>query len=302
MITKELFEHLEKQNVGRCSLNEPLCDHTTFKIGGPCDVMVFPSTIDQISNAIRFFNEHQVAYMIIGNGSNLLISDQGLEKAIIKIGDNFADVKVIGETVVAQAGALLSAVAKKAMAQDLTHIEFASGIPGTIGGAVTMNAGAYNGEMKEIIKEVKVLTREGELLTIEGKDMNFRYRNSRVQDEGLIVVETTLSLEKGNPSEIKALYDDLTFKRTSKQPLEYPSAGSVFKRPEGYFAGKLIQDSGLRGYRVNNAMVSEKHCGFIITVGDSSFKEVITVIRDVQRIVKEKQGVDLKTEIKIIEE
>ncbi|QQK07906.1 UDP-N-acetylmuramate dehydrogenase [Miniphocaeibacter halophilus] len=296
---KEIFS---QNNVGKVLYNEPMANHTTFKIGGPCDVMILPKEENEIINALNIIKKNNLEYMIIGNGSNLLVRDKGIRKVIIKLNDNYSNIEIKDNYVIAQAGALLSKTAKTAMKEDLTGMEFASGIPGGIGGAITMNAGAYGGEMKDILYKVKALNRDLEIVEYNLDEMNMRYRNSRVQDEGLIVLEATFKLKKGNPEEIKALYDDLTFKRTSKQPLEYASAGSTFKRPEGHFAGKLIDDCGLRGYRYKDAQVSEKHCGFVINRGNADFEQVYHVISHVQEVVKEKFGVNLEPEIRIIGE
>lgn len=296
---KEIFS---QNNVGKILYNEPMANHTTFKIGGPCDVMILPSNEEEILNALKIIKNNNLEYMIIGNGSNLLVRDKGIRKVIIKLNDNYSNIEIKDNYVIAQAGALLSKTAKTAMKKDLTGMEFASGIPGGIGGAITMNAGAYGGEMKDILEKVKVINKDLEIKEYSVSEMNMRYRNSRVQDEGLIVLEATFKLEKGKPEDIKTLYDDLTFKRTSKQPLEYASAGSTFKRPEGHFAGKLIDDCGLRGYRYKDAQVSEKHCGFVINRGNADFEQVYYVISHVQEVVKEKFGVNLEPEIRIIGE
>lgn len=296
---RKLFDN---KDIGEVLYNEPMSNHTTFKIGGPCDVMILPENDEEILNTLKIIRENDLQYMVIGNGSNLLVRDKGLRKVIIKLHDNYSDINIDGEYVRAKAGALLSKTAKRAMANNLTGIEFASGIPGDIGGAITMNAGAYGGEMKDIVESVKVIDKDLQIKEYSVDEMDLRYRNSRVQDEGLIVLEAIFKLKEGKPEEIKALYDELTFKRTSKQPLEYASAGSTFKRPEGYFAGKLIDDSGLRGYRYKDAQVSEKHCGFVINRDKADFEQVNYVINHVKDTVKEKYGVKLEPEIRIIGE
>lgn len=296
---KEIFKGA---NIGEVLYMEPMKNHTTFKIGGPCDVMIMPTTEEEIVEALRIVKSNKLDYMIIGNGSNLLVRDKGLRKVVIKLHDNFSNVEVDGPHVKAQAGALLSTVSKVSMKKGLTGMEALSGIPGDIGGAITMNAGAYGSEMKDIVLFVKAIDKDLNIRVFNNEEMDFRYRNSKVQDDGLVVLETLFKLKKGDEKEIEELFQDVTFKRTSKQPLEYPSAGSTFKRPEGYFAGKLIDDSGLRGYRYKDAQVSEKHCGFVINRGNADFEQVHTLIKHVQDTVYKNYGVELETEVKIIGE
>lgn len=292
----------ENGDFGEVLFNEEMKKHTTFEIGGPCDVMLIPEKEDQVVNALRVIKEKGFSYMVIGNGSNLLISDKGLRKVIIKLGEAFSDLKIEGEKLTVQAGAELSKVAKDSIEKNLAGMEYVSGIPGNIGGAITMNAGAYGGEMKDIVESVKVLGQDLQIHTYSNEEMHFSYRHSRVQEEDLIVLEVVLSLKEGNPDEIKELYDSLTERREDKQPLEYASAGSTFKRPEGYYAGKLIDDAGLRGYRYKNAMVSEKHCGFVINVGGSTCEEVLHVIHHIQKEIYDKYRVELQPEVKILGE
>lgn len=296
---KDIFSNVD---VGEVLFDEPMKNHTTFKIGGPCDVLIMPNTIEQILNVLKLVKENDLAYMVIGNGSNLLVSDQGIRKVIIKLHKNFSKITLDGSKITSQAGATLKEIADFALENSLQGFEFASGIPGDLGGAVTMNAGAYGGEMKDVLESVKVIDKDLNVLEIDAKDMNLRYRNSRVQDEGLIVLEAVINLNKGEYDKIKAYQDELTFKRDSKQPLEYPSAGSTFKRPEGYYAGKLIDDCALRGYRYKDAMVSEKHCGFVINAGDANCEQVLYVINHVKEVVFEKFGVNLEPEVRIIGE
>lgn len=296
---KDIFS---KVDVGEVLYDEPMKNHTTFKIGGPCDVLVMPNTIEQILNVLNLVKENDLAYMIIGNGSNLLVSDEGIRKVIVKLHKNFSKITLDGNKITSQAGATLKEIADFALENKLQGFEFASGIPGDLGGAVTMNAGAYGGEMKDVLESVKVIDQDLNVLDIDAKDMNLRYRNSRVQDEGLIVLEAVINLSEGDYNKIKEYQDELTFKRESKQPLEYPSAGSTFKRPEGYYAGKLIDDCGLRGYRYKDAMVSEKHCGFVINTGDANCEQVLYVINHVKEVVFEKFGVNLEPEVRIIGE
>ena len=241
--------------------DECMKNHTTFKVGGNAKFVLLPKTAKALSETIKYLNVIQYPYYIMGNGSNVLVKDSGYNGAIIKLKDNFAkiDVDVDNCYLKAEAGALLSKIAKCAYDESMTGFEFAAGIPGTLGGAVTMNAGAYGGEMQDIIMEVTVMDRAGNIDVKTKEEMKFAYRHSIVMDEDLIVLSAIMELKAGNKEDIKEMMDDLAFRRRDKQPLEYPSAGSTFKRPEGYFAGKLIMDAGLRGYRVGGAMVSEKH-------------------------------------------
>ncbi len=299
-ILENLYESLIDLNIGEVRKDEPMKYHTTFEIGGPCDFMVIPDSYESVRKLVEFLRANKIKFMVIGNGSNLLIKDTGIRGVVIKIAENLSELEFKDDILKVQAGAQLTKTSKAAIEKSLAGMEFSSGIPGNIGGAITMNAGAYGGEIKDICVSVKAINPDNEIVDIPAEDMNFRYRRSRVHDEGLIVLEATFKLEHGNYDEIHAVFEDLDFRRSSKQPLDHPSAGSVFKRPEGYYAGKLVDDCGLRGYRYKNAMVSEKHCGFIVTDGESSFEEVINVIQHVQKTVKERFGVDLETEIRII--
>lgn len=286
----------------RVHVNEPMSSHTTFRIGGPADYFVMPVSIAELAAIIKICKEAKVPYFILGNGSNLLIGDKGFRGVIIQLYKMFDGIRIEGTTVTARAGAMLIRVAKEAGKAGLTGLEFASGIPGTIGGAMVMNAGAYGGEMKDVVTSVTVLTREGEVKTLKGAEMNFRYRGSVVEDEGYIVLEAVMKLKEGNAHEIQARMEELSVQRKTKQPIEYPSAGSTFKRPEGYFAGKLIQDAGLRGYKVGGAQVSEKHCGFVINAGGATAADVMQLMQDVSDKVQEQFGVALEPEIKRIGE
>ena len=281
---------------------EPMCDHTTFRIGGPAEVFVMPESYEQIAWVIRQCRQAELPYFILGNGSNLLVSDKGYQGVVVQLYRNFGQARVEDSRIHAQAGALLSGIAAAAREASLTGFEFAGGIPGTLGGAVVMNAGAYGGEMKDVLKEVTVLTPEGGVLTLQADELHMGYRTSVIKEAGYIVLEAVISLEKGDQEEIRSRMQELAGMRTSKQPLSYPSAGSTFKRPEGYFAGKLIMDSGLRGYQVGGAQVSEKHCGFVINTGNATAKDVTTLMSDVQRIVLEKFGVKLEPEVKFLGE
>jgi len=281
-------------------LDEPMKEHTSFRIGGPVDIMLIPKTMDEVVKSIGLCRDKGIEYFIMGNGSNLLVKDTGIRGVVIKISNGFDSIERRGDRLYCESGVLLSALAKYALEESLTGLEFASGIPGTIGGAITMNAGAYGGEMKDIVSKVIALNRDNKILDIDGEDMNFRYRGSRVIDEGLVVLGVELKLRKGDPSVIRETMENLDYRRTSKQPLEFASGGSTFKRPTGYYAGKLIDDAGLRGLRHGDAQVSEKHCGFIVNRGEATFEDVMNLIKTVQKIVRDKFGVSLETEIRIV--
>lgn len=282
--------------------DEPMRQHTTFRIGGPADFFVTPLLAEQIVQILDVCRREAVPYYIIGNGSNLLVGDGGVRGVVIQIYKKYNAIQIEGTRIKAQAGAMLSAVSRRAEEAQLTGLEFASGIPGTVGGAAVMNAGAYGGEMKNVLAAAKVLTSEGEIRTISAEEMKLGYRTSVFKEKDYIVLDVILELQKGDGEQIRATMEELKERRVSKQPLEYPSAGSTFKRPEGYFAGKLIQDAGLRGYRVGNAQVAEKHCGFVINRGDATAKEVMQLIREVQQKVKEEFQVNLETEVKFMGE
>ena len=298
-IIKRLEQTVESDQFLR---EEPMKKHITFRVGGPAACFLTPSTKEQIREILHICQEEKTPYFILGNGSNLLVSDQGFDGVVLQVYKNMNQVTVEGEHLRVQAGALLSATARKALEAGLTGMEFAAGIPGTMGGAVVMNAGAYGGEMKDILESVTVLTPEGEQKELKNEELQLGYRTSVVKEKGYIVLEAVLSLKKGDPEAIKSRMDELKDQRVTKQPLEYPSAGSTFKRPEGYFAGKLIQDAGLRGYQVGGAQVSEKHCGFVINKENATAKDVVDLIHDVQRIVYEKFQVQLETEVKFLGE
>lgn len=292
----------EQLKFAKILIDEPMKNHTSFKIGGPVDVMVIPRCIEELVEAINICKKNDIDYYIMGNGTNLLVSDKGIRGVVIKISEGLGNISVEGTTMKAQAGALVTVASKIALKNSLTGLEFASGIPGSIGGAVTMNAGAYGGEMKDIVTKVKCLDEDGNIVEYTGDEMNFRYRGSRIGDENLIVLEAEMELQKGNFEKIEKTMRELTEKRNSKQPLQFPSGGSTFKRPEGYFAGKLIDDSGLRGVRYGDAQISDKHCGFIVNLGNASCKDVLTLIQLVQKVVKDNFDVCLEPEIKIIGE
>ena len=279
-------------------LDEPMSRHTTFRVGGPADFFVTPKAKEEVRDVIRICKEAGMPYYIIGNGSNLLVSDAGYRGVIVQIYKEMNEVKVEGDLVKAQAGALLSGIAAKALGAELSGFEFASGIPGTIGGACVMNAGAYGGEMKDVLEFVTVLTGEGKIIELGRNELELGYRTSVIAKKGYIVLGAVLKLERGDGEKIKTYMDELKEKRVTKQPLEYPSAGSTFKRPEGYFAGKLIEDAGLRGFQVGGAQVSEKHCGFVINRDQATAADIMELMRQVQIRVKENSGVDLEPEVK----
>lgn len=281
--------------------DEPMSCHTTFRIGGPADYFVCPDR-EQIAEVLAVAKKCGMAITVIGNGSNLLVGDKGIRGLVVEIGSAMNQIMVDKNHITAGAGALLSQVAAKAAAAELGGMEFAAGIPGSVGGAVTMNAGAYGGEMKDILRTVTVLTPEGELKTLDVSEMDLSYRHSCVPEQQYIVLEAEIELGYKPEKEIRAQMEELRNKRIEKQPLEYPSAGSTFKRPEGYFAGKLIMDAGLRGYRVGDAQVSEKHCGFVINRKNASAQEVRQLMQDVQDKVKAQFGVMLEPEVKMLGE
>ena len=283
-------------------LDEPMSRHTTFRVGGPADFFVTPKAKEEVRDVICICKEAGMPYYIIGNGSNLLVSDAGYRGVIVQIYKEMNEVKVEGDLVKAQAGALLSGIAAKALGAELSGFEFASGIPGTIGGACVMNAGAYGGEMKDVLESVTVLTGEGKIIELGRNELELGYRTSVIAKKGYIVLGAVLKLERGDGEKIKTYMDELKEKRVTKQPLEYPSAGSTFKRPEGYFAGKLIQDSGLKGFTVGGAQVSEKHSGFVINKGNATAADVMALIRQVTAKVKEDTGVTMEPEVKQIGE
>ena len=295
---KNRFETILGQD--RILMEEPMKKHTTFRLGGPADFFLCPSDVNQIPEIIHICREEGIPWFVLGNGSNLLVSDQGYRGVVIQIYKNMNQITVEGTRIYAQAGALLSTVSKKAMEAGLTGMEFASGIPGTLGGAAVMNAGAYGGEMKDILVSVTVLTDNGEQKVLKAEELNLGYRTSIIKEKGYIVLDVVLQLQVGDRDAIRNRMEELKVQRVTKQPLEYPSAGSTFKRPEGYFAGKLIEDAGLRGYRVGGAQVSEKHCGFVINTGDATTSDVVQLIHDVQNIIWNKFKIKLEPEVKFL--
>lgn len=278
--------------------DEPMKDHTTFRVGGAADFFVTPGTAEEVRALVGMCRAEGIDCHIVGNGSNLLVSDRGVRGVVVQIAKNMRKIECEGETIRAQAGALLSEVAALALKEGAAGFEFAAGIPGTLGGACVMNAGAYGGEMKDVLHTVTVLTPEGEFRVLKEDELELGYRTSVIAKEGYIVLEAELHLRQGNKEEIRARMEELRDRRISKQPLEFPSAGSTFKRPEGYFAGKLIQDAGLRGYTFGGAQVSEKHCGFVINREGATAAEVAELMRRVADKVEEQFGVRLEPEVK----
>lgn len=298
------FEDFIKEvtDEGNVLYKEPMSRHTTFQVGGEAECLIDIASEEVLVKLLKYLNIIEIPYFILGNGSNLLVSDKGYDGVILRIGNKMSGIKVEGDRITAQAGALLSRVAKTACEHSLTGLEFASGIPGSLGGAIVMNAGAYDGEMSRVVETVKVMNKEGEIMVLDNESMEFSYRNSIIRNRPFIVLEAVLRLQPGEQSEIKNKMDDFAERRREKQPLEYPSAGSTFKRPEGYYAGKLIMDAGLRGYRIGSAQVSEKHCGFIINLGNAEASDIFELIQEIQERVKNQFDVSLERELVILGE
>lgn len=278
-------------------LEEPMHKHTTFRVGGPAEVFVTVENKEQLEKIIKYLNLVERPYFILGNGSNLLVGDKGYRGVIIRLGGEFNTLKTEGTLLTAGASVLLSAAARAAMENGLTGMEFASGIPGSIGGGVKMNAGAYDGEMRQIVESVQVMYKDGSILDLDNDTMEFGYRNSVIKNRPYVVLQVSLRLQPGNKEEILARMNELAARRKEKQPLEFASAGSTFKRPEGYFAGKLIMDSGLRGARIGGAQISEKHCGFVINDGTAIAADIAELIQEVVETVRDKFGVTLEPEV-----
>ncbi|MDL2295547.1 UDP-N-acetylmuramate dehydrogenase [Lachnospiraceae bacterium OttesenSCG-928-E19] len=292
---EQLKEIIEEQDI---LVDEPMKKHTTFRIGGPADFFVTPKSIEEVQKLLELCKSNGVPYYILGNGSNLLVGDKGYRGVVIQIYKKMNGIVFEGTRMKAQAGALLVRAASEAYAHALTGLEFASGIPGTIGGAVVMNAGAYGGEIKDCILSATVLTDENEVLVLKREELELGYRTSIVSRKGFVVLEAEIELAQGNQEEMRERLEELREQRVTKQPLEYPSAGSTFKRPEGYFAGKLIQDAGLKGFRVGDAQVSEKHSGFVINRGQATAAEVVSLMEQVSEKVNKQFGVILEPEVK----
>lgn len=293
-----IYDYIEKivpqENI---LFDEPMSRHTTFRVGGPAKCLIKVDDKEQMKKLVPYLHKTGQKFFILGNGSNLLVGDKGYPGILVKLGDGTEEVTVEGERMKIPAGTLLSKAASIARENELTGMEFSSGIPGTVGGAIVMNAGAYGGEMKQIVESVEVMDREGGILVLDNDTMEFGYRTSVIKSRPFIVLETVLRLQKGRKEEIGAKMEELSRLRREKQPLEFASAGSTFKRPEGYFAGKLIMDAGLRGFSIGGARVSEKHCGFIVNSGNATAADIREVIEEVQRCVKAKFGVSLEREV-----
>ncbi len=278
-------------------IREPLDRYTSFRTGGEADCMLLVNDAEQLGKLLKYMSITGNDYFLLGNGTNLLVSDRGYDGTVIKFGPGMSRIHVDGERVYVQAGALLSQTAKRAMEEGLSGLEFASGIPGSIGGGLVMNAGAYGGEMSQIVESVTVMNESGEIMELDCDTMEFGYRTSVIKNRAFVVLEAALHLQRRDKADIQAKMEEFAARRKEKQPLEYPSAGSIFKRPEGYFAGKLIMDSGMRGYRVGGAQVSEKHCGFIINTGNATSEDIAELMAEVQDRVKERFRVSLEPEI-----
>lgn len=300
MLNKEIINDLQNNFPEiTFSENEPMSRHTTFKIGGNADIYVEPP-VSQVVPLINYLKATKIPYMVIGNGSNLLVSDAGIEGVVISMGRNAGSIEIDGNKICVEAGAMLSTVANIAAENGLAGLEFASGIPGSIGGAVYMNAGAYGGEIKDILVSAKVLTEDEQIVTMTAQDLDLSYRHSTLMSTGGIVLSAIFKLQPGDADEIKAKIAEIREQRVAKQPLNFPSAGSTFKRPTGFFAGKLIDDAGLRGYKVGGAQVSEKHCGFVVNTGNATCADVLQLMLDVDEKVFNKYQVHLEPEVRII--
>ncbi|MEB6549147.1 UDP-N-acetylmuramate dehydrogenase [Heyndrickxia sporothermodurans] len=294
----KLSSIIDKNNI---KTNELLKNHTYTKLGGKADIFLTPTTYEEVQAVVKFAKQENVPFTLLGNGSNLIVKDGGIRGIVILL-KNFNRISVEENFLTAQSGAAIIAASQYALKENLTGLEFACGIPGTVGGALFMNAGAYGGEIKDVLAHAIVIDCNGEIVKRTAEDLELSYRTSNIPEKGDIVLEAIFKLRPGKYEEIKAVMDDLTFKRESKQPLEYPSCGSVFKRPPGYFAGKLIQDSGLQGKQIGGAQVSTKHAGFIVNKDNATAEEYISLIKYVQKTVKEKFNVELEREVKIIGE
>lgn len=298
MISAAVIQALEKYVPGEnIRLGEPLAGHTTFRIGGPADCFIRIESEDQLIRVRTYLKLVGIPVFVIGNGSNLLVSDEGFRGVILQFSEAMSEIRVEGSDIIAKAGATMAGVARAALEHGLTGLEFAAGIPGTVGGGVVMNAGAYGGEMCQVVCRVTVISPEGETMELDNETMEFGYRNSSIKNSDFIVTEVLFELKEGERESIRETMNDLAARRREKQPLEYPSAGSTFKRPEGYYAGKLIMDAGLKGFQCGGARVSDKHCGFIINTGNATAKDVHDLIAEVQRQVREKFHVKLEPEV-----
>ncbi|MCL2051488.1 MAG: UDP-N-acetylmuramate dehydrogenase [Lachnospiraceae bacterium] len=298
MINQSVLNHIKQiVPVENLLVNEPMSRHTTFKVGGPADLFIRISAKEQLISLVPFLRKLELDYFVIGNGSNLLVGDRGYQGVILSISECLNGINIKDDCIVAEAGAMLSRVSELAASQSLAGMEFASGIPGTIGGAVVMNAGAYGGEMSSITESVLVMDSKGEEMVLSNETMEFAYRNSVVKNRPYIVLAVTLRLAKGDAAQINQKIDELKKRRREKQPLEYASAGSTFKRPPGKFAGKLIMEAGLRGFSIGGASVSEKHCGFVINEGNATALDILEVIKEAKERVYDRFDIKLEPEI-----
>ena len=299
LIYKELLNILDEENI---KVYEPMKKHISFKVGGPADFLVKPKTEEELRNVVEFAKKENVPFIVIGNGSNLLVKDGGIRGIVIELSDNFNNYEIDGNIIKAQSGALLAIIGRNAMKNSLTGFEFAAGIPGTLGGALAMNAGAYGGEMKQVVKTVRLMDRDGNIFELSNEEMKFEYRRSLLTTKDYIVLSAVIELQPGNVEEIKEIMADYSNRRSTKQPLNFPSAGSTFKRPEGHFAAKLIDDCGLRGLNLRGAQVSDKHCGFVINSGGATAKDILDLMFIVKSTVNAKFGIMLEEEVKILGE
>ena len=298
-IYKELLNILDEENI---KVDEPMKKHISFKVGGPADFLVKPKTEEELRNVVEFAKKENVPFIVIGNGSNLLVKDGGIRGIVIELSDNFNNYEIDGNIIKAQSGALLAIIGRNAMKNSLTGFEFAAGIPGTLGGALAMNAGAYGGEMKQVVKTVRLMDRDGNIFELSNEEMKFEYRRSLLTTKDYIVLSAVIELQPGNVEEIKEIMADYSNRRSTKQPLNFPSAGSTFKRPEGHFAAKLIDDCGLRGLNLRGAQVSDKHCGFVINSSGATAKDILDLMFIVKSTVNAKFGIMLEEEVKILGE
>lgn len=303
-MNKEQIAKLLENMVGAQNLkiNEEMKNHTTFKVGGSADILVLPDNAEKLCNIVRLCIREQIPYFNMGNGSNLIVRDKGIRGIVIKLFDNFNKYEVRDNIIEAEAGILLSRISNVALEHGLSGLEFASGIPGTLGGAVAMNAGAYGPEMKDVVIKTEYMDQSGNIHVVNGTEHEFGYRTSFIQKSGGIVLKSQMKLTKSDTKEIKKLMGELNKRRKESQPLELPSAGSIFKRPEGFYTGRLIEDCGLKGFSIGGAQVSNKHCGFIVNTGNATANDIISLIKYVQTTVKSKFGVELQTEVKIVGE
>lgn len=282
----------------RIQINVPMAEYTTFKVGGNASVFITPQSVEELKSVVELFYELSQPYYVLGKGSNIIVNDDGIKRPVIYIGKALSGIEIFETYITAKGGASLSSIAQKALENSLTGFEFAAGIPGTFGGAIIMNAGAYDGEIKDVVEAVSYIDPTGKERVASNAEMEFSYRNSVLMDTGCIITGGTISLKKGNKESIQAKMADLALRRRTNQPLEYPSAGSTFKRPQGFFAGKLIEESGLRGFSIGGAQVSEKHCGFIVNNGNATADDICNLIEYVQDKVYNEKGVILEPEVK----